>query len=71
MSTNLNDIAVSNINGADYRCIINGISKSDTLNVLKNSDLTKKENYKEREIMKFITIYKTSKEIIMFGDIKV
>ena len=35
MSINLNDIAISNINGADYRCIINGVSKSDALNLLK------------------------------------
>ena len=35
MSINLNDIAILNLNGADYRCIIDGISKSDAINVLK------------------------------------
>ena len=34
--------AILNINGADYRCIINGISKSDAVNLLKNADLTEK-----------------------------
>ena len=42
MSINLNDIAALRIKGADYCCIINGISKSDAINLLKNSDLTKK-----------------------------
>ena len=42
MSINLNDIATLRIKGADYCCIINGISKSDAINLLKNSDLTKK-----------------------------
>ena len=42
MSINLNNIAILNINSVDYRCIINGISKGDALNLLKNADLTKK-----------------------------
>ena len=28
------------IQGVDYRCIINGISKSDAAHVLQNADLT-------------------------------
>ena len=43
ISTNLNDIAILNINDDDYCCIINGISKSDAFNLLKNTDLAKKE----------------------------
>ena len=42
MSINLNDIAILRLNSADYRCIIEGISKSDAVNLLKNADLTKK-----------------------------
>ena len=43
MSINFNDIAILNMNG-DYCCyIINEISESDTLNLLKNADLIKKE----------------------------
>ena len=42
MSINLNDIAILNINSADFCCIINGISISDALNLLKKADLAKK-----------------------------
>ena len=41
-SVNLHDVAILNIRGFDYRCIINGISKSDAVNILKNSDLTER-----------------------------
>ena len=37
---NLHDIAILNISGADYRCIIKGISKSDAMNLLQNANLT-------------------------------
>ena len=73
MSASLNGIAVLSINGANYRCIINRISKNDPLNLLKIY-----RNYREeRNIMKvknynkLITVYKTSKEIMMFGNIEV
>ena len=39
MSMNLSEIAVLNINGADYGRIITGISKSETINVMQNIDL--------------------------------
>ena len=39
---NLSDIAVLNIKGSDYRCIISLISKNDALNLLQNTDLTVK-----------------------------
>ena len=42
MSTNLVDIAILNINGVDYPYNINRISKSEPVNLLQNSDLTKK-----------------------------
>ena len=41
MSINLNNIAILNINGADFCCIIIGISISDALNLLKKVDLAK------------------------------
>ena len=41
MSIILKDIAILNVNGADYFCIINGISKSDTVNLLKNVNFIK------------------------------
>ena len=33
MSMNLNDIAISNIKGSDYCCIISRISKSEAINL--------------------------------------
>ena len=39
MSVNFKDIAISNIRSVHYRCIINGITKSDSVNLLLNADL--------------------------------
>ena len=36
---NISDIAIITVKGADYRCIIRGISKSDAINSLENSVL--------------------------------
>ena len=33
MSMNLSDIVILNIKGADYHCIISGISKSEAINL--------------------------------------
>ena len=38
----LSDIAILNIKGADYCCIISGISKSEAINLMQNIDLTEK-----------------------------
>ena len=40
MSMNLSDISILNIKGANYSCIINGISKNEAINLLKNVNLT-------------------------------
>ena len=42
MSMNLSDIAISNIEGSDYRCIISGISKSKAINLMQDINLTEK-----------------------------
>ena len=42
MPVNLNDIAILNIYSVDYRCIINEVSKSEAVNLLKASDLSQK-----------------------------
>ena len=42
MSMNLSDIAILNIKGSDYRCIISGISKSEAIISIQNADLTEK-----------------------------
>ena len=40
---NLSDIAVLNIIGFDYRCIISLISENENINLLQNADLTEKK----------------------------
>ena len=46
MSINLNDIANLNIHGVNYLCIISGINKNESINLLKNVNLTaKKETF--------------------------
>ena len=42
MSMNLSDIAILNIKGSNYCCIISLISKHETMNLMQNTDLTKK-----------------------------
>ena len=42
MSINLSDIAILNIKGSDYRCIICLISKNKAINFMQNADLTEK-----------------------------
>ena len=42
MSINLSNIAVLNIKGSDYCCIISLISKNEVTNLMKIVDLTKK-----------------------------
>ena len=40
MSVNLSDIAILNIKGSDYCCIISSISKNKAKNLLQNAALT-------------------------------
>ena len=35
---NLSNIAILNIKGSDYYCIIRGISKNEAINVMQNTD---------------------------------
>ena len=67
MSMNLRDIDILNINGADYHCIISGISKSEAINLMQNIDLTKKVKYYKAQILS--SYIKMSKEILTFGDL--
>ena len=45
MSINLNNIAILNIRGFDYGCIINGISQSEAVNLQQDADLCDKVEY--------------------------
>ena len=42
MPMNLSDIAILNINGVDYFCIITRISKGEAAKLLQTADLNKK-----------------------------
>ena len=47
ISVSLSNNALLNIKGAENRCIISGINKSEATNLMPNIDLTKKvEHYK-------------------------
>ena len=39
LSVNINDIAIITVKNVDYCCIIHNISKSEAINLLKNSVL--------------------------------
>ena len=40
MPINLSDIAILNIKGSGYHCIINLIKKNEAINLMQNADLT-------------------------------
>ena len=42
MFVNFSDIAILNIKGSDYHCIISLISKNQAINLMQNVDLAKK-----------------------------
>ena len=47
ISMNFSDIAILNINGSNYHCVISLVSKNETINLMENTDLTEKaERYK-------------------------
>ena len=55
MSANLDDIAILDINGVDYPCIISGISKRKTGKLLENADLIEKSG--KLKNINFLTVY--------------
>ena len=62
MSINLNSVAVLNIHGSDYHCMIVGITKDEAINLLKDTNMAEKsetlQNYKI-----FFIIYKNGQKI--------
>ena len=42
MSMNLSDITILSIKRSDYRGIISGISKTEAINLMQNTELTEK-----------------------------
>ena len=43
MSININSVAILNIQGVHYRCIINKIRKNDVLNLLQKAELNEEK----------------------------
>ena len=66
---NLSDIAIWNIKGSDYRCIINGIRKSEAINLMQNTDLTEKSGTL-KNTKKLFSYVKMGKGILAFGNTK-
>ena len=70
MSMKFSNIAVLNIKGCSYCCIISGISKSKATNEMQNTDLIKKWNTIKHKNLLFSLIY-LNYEILTFWDIKI
>ena len=56
MNFNLVSIAILNINGVNYRCIINWISKSDAKTLMQNIDLNEKIVIKHKKWLSHVNI---------------
>ena len=64
MSINLSNVAILNIKGSDYRCVISLISKNEAINLLQNADWPRKvEHYKKSENYKLRKIWKIFRSI--------
>ena len=62
------DIAISNIKGSDYNCIIRLISENEAIKLIQNADLTEKCNIiKHKNLFSY---RKMGKEILAFGVLK-
>ena len=72
MSMNFTDIAILNIKGSDFCCIISWISKNDAINLMQNADLAEKvEYYKLKKCRKKLKVYTKMENIITtFGVLK-
>ena len=66
MCTNLSDVAVLNIKGSHYCCIVSLISKTEGINLFQNVNLTEKVgHYKLKKIKsKFFRAYIKMEKII-------
>ena len=70
MSRNLSNIAILNIKGSDYRCIISLISKNEAINLMQNADLTGKSGTLQN-IKNLFSYIKMAKGILTFDDIEI
>ena len=70
ISMNLSDIAILNIKGSNYRCIISGISKREAIILVKYIDLSEKKwnIIKHKYLLLHIKI---GKEILKLGETEI
>ena len=66
---NFSDIAILNIKGSDYRCIIILISKNEAINLMLNADLTEKSRGLSNKNL--LSRIKMHEGILRLGDIKI
>ena len=71
MSINLNNVAILNNGGAEYRCITSRIRNSDEVTLLQNVNLTAKIGEFFFKIKISIITSEMGKEIIRFGNTEV
>ena len=64
MSMNLSNIALLNINGANYCCIISRIRRREAIEVMQNIDLIEKVKH----YYNLLSQTKLVKEILSLGD---
>ena len=56
---NLSNITILNIDGVNYCCIINIISKSEAKNLIQNVNISEKKNIrKQKKLLKHLVILK-------------
>ena len=51
MSMNLSDIAIWNIKGSNYRCIISLIRENEALKLMENADLTEESGTLKQNLL--------------------
>ena len=68
MSINLSNIAILNIKGSNFLCVISLISKNDAINLLQNADFTQKSRVLQN-IKNWFSYIKMGKET--FGNTEV
>ena len=56
LSVNISDIAIVTIKNVDYRCIIDNISKSEAIDLLRNSVLEDRGYIQTKYCLKFQSI---------------
>ena len=67
MSMNLSDIAILNIKGSEYHCIISLICKNEAINLMQNADFTEKAEHKTKFFSSYI---KMSQKFLMILKLK-